>query len=77
MHAFLTFETGLPFCIKWYYVNFDNYNWTLPDVARQRIDEAMKLLEGSYTLDDLKAAFRDIISCMDTNEVRAAKGLLG
>jgi len=77
LNALFTINTDLPICIQWFDVFFDTYAWATPNIARKRIDTAMKMMKGSYANEDLKAAFQGIISCLDRNEIRAAKGLLG
>lgn len=77
LRAALTWETCVPQNIKWYDRNFDNVCWYDKDTARERVDEAMKLLTRKYTREELLDAYQRIINAENHNEIREAEGLLG
>ena len=74
----LMWKTRIPSIIRWYNRNFETTEWMDKERARTAIDKALKLLETSFTKDELKKALRSIICAFkNRDEIREAEGLLG
>lgn len=74
----LSWNTRIPATIRWYDANFDNIEWSYPEIARERIDKALKLLEKNFSKTEIKEACNRIASLRAyTSEIREAEGLLG
>ena len=78
LHAAMTLESRVPDLIKWYDKNFDNVCWYDRNDARNRVDEAMKLLKRKHTQKEiLLDAYYSIINARNNDEIHEAEGLLG
>lgn len=74
----LNWKTRIPNSIKWYDRNFDNVEWSDIEYARRCVDQALELIGGSFTKEEVKDAFRRILTARESlEEIREAEGLLG
>lgn len=74
----LNWKRRIPNDIKWYDRNFDNVEWSDKEYARRCVDQALKLIGGSFTKEEAQDAFRRILNARESlAEIREAEGLLG
>lgn len=74
----LRWKTRIPGVIRWYDHNFENVEWRDKEHARWCIDEALELIGGEFTKEEVTQALRSIFCVMESmEEIREAEGLLG
>lgn len=74
----LRWKDEIPNEIKWYDRNYYNVAWEDKNHARTCINQALELIKGEFTKEELmKAYYRILNARADENEIREAGGLLG
>ena len=68
----------IPAAVRWYDRNFDDLEWTNEERAKQRIEEALEVVNDDFTMEEGYYVLRRIRSLRKNTEyVREAEGLLG
>lgn len=74
----LAWRTMIPAAVRWYDRNFDDLEWTNEERAKQRIEEALEVVNDDFTMEEGYYVLRRIRSLRKNTEyVREAEGLLG